>query len=62
MTTERKLLPTSLKPISTTLTPIKSVDLASKTKTEYERSALVQFRGSSNFESVLAIDLLSFIN
>jgi chorismate synthase len=63
MSTGEKIVITSfLKPISTTLTPIKSVDLASKkeTKTEYERSDTCAVpRAVPIFESVLAIDLLN---
>ena len=51
-----------LKPISTTLTPIKSVDLASQkeTETNYERSdTCAVHRAVPIFESVISIDLLN---
>lgn len=53
-----------LKPISTTLTPLKSVDLNSKveTNTVYERSDTCAVpRAVPIFESVISIDLLNFL-
>ena len=63
MSTGEQIMITSyLKPISTTLTPIKSVDLASQkeTKTTYERSDTCAVpRAVPIFESVTSIDLLN---
>ena len=63
MSTGEPIMITSyLKPISTTLTPIKSVDLASQkeTETNYERSDTCAVpRAVPIFESVISIDLLN---
>lgn len=63
MSTGEPIVITSyLKPISTTLTPIKSVDLANKVETEtvYERSDTCAVpRAVPIFESVVAVDLLN---
>ena len=63
MSTGEPIMITSyLKPISTTLTPIKSVDLASQKETEttYERSDTCAVpRAVPIFESVISIDLLN---
>ena len=63
MSTGEPIVITSyLKPISTTLTPIKSVDLANKVETEtvYERSDTCAVpRAVPIFESVIAVDLLN---
>ena len=63
MSTGEPIMITSyLQPISTTLTPIKSVDLASQKETEttYERSDTCAVpRAVPIFESVISIDLLN---
>jgi len=63
MSTGEPIVVTSyLKPISTTLTPIRSVDLANKVETEtvYERSDTCAVpRAVPIFESVIAVDLLN---
>ena len=63
MTTGEPIVVTSyLKPISTTLTPIKSVNLVEQVETEtnYERSDTCAVpRAVPIFESVISIDLLN---
>jgi len=63
MSTGEPIVVTSyLKPISTTLTPIRSVDLANKAETEtvYERSDTCAVpRAVPIFESVIGVDLLN---
>ena len=65
MSTGEPIMVTSyLKPISTTLTPIKSVDLHSgeETETIYERSDTCAVpRAVPIFEGVLSLDLLNFL-